>query len=84
MTDIQKELIGRIELVPHGHVCTLTACEPGFFLFGGNVFIKSEYGESDSYCESGEVFWGGVKTKEERNNLVVQPLVVEIKKAEEL
>ena len=84
MSDKKRELIGRIEMVPHGHICKLSECEPGFFLFNGNVFLKSEYGSNESFCESGEYFWGGTTTKEDMANLIVQPLIVEITNAEDL
>jgi hypothetical protein len=55
--------------------CKLIDCPPGFFLYKGEVFFKTEYGcetyDMEVYCSSGEVFWGGAKTKEERANLNV-------------
>ena len=56
----------------------MVECPPGYFLFNENVCFKSEYrtkGSCDVYCDSGEYFWGGVKTRDERNELKVQPLV---------
>lgn len=79
-----------------GEPVTLADCEPGLFLFNGNVGFKSEYGametvgptnipgpevrwtvgnNPDAYCaDSGEYFWGGVKTRVERNSLIVRPM----------
>lgn len=37
--------------------------------------VKTEYGNDDTYIVcSGEVFWGGAKTKEERVELLVLPI----------
>jgi len=39
--------------------------------------VKWQVGNhSDVYNEGGESFWGGVKTKEERDELEVQPVMV--------
>jgi len=71
----------RLELKPDGFPQIYTECPPGLFLFKDNVCFKSEYfttqGDAESYCDSGEYFWGGVSTIEERNNLIVQPLKYE-------
>lgn len=64
----------RLELKPSGFPMTLAECPPGFFLFENHVFLKSEYGHCESYCESGEMFWGGTTSLAERAKLQVQPL----------
>ena len=57
-----------------GEECTLDDCPPGLFLFQGNIHCKSEYG-SDAYCgDSGEFFWGGAESHQERHALKVIPL----------
>lgn len=65
---------------------TLAACPPGPFLFGNILGFKTEYpldlaegprGMPDAYCmESGECFWGGAETHEERAALLVTPVDV--------
>lgn len=64
-----------LQILPTGWPCTLAECPPGLFVFNSSVGFKSEYGIDDPYCESGEIFWGGVSTKEERSKLIVQPCV---------
>jgi hypothetical protein len=72
----------RLELKPSGFPCTLSECEPGFFLFNDELCFKSKYtnddGTPDAYCESGESFWGGVSTVKELRNIIVQPLFSEL------
>lgn len=67
-------------LKPEGWSCSLDECPSGLFLYNDNVCFKTEYHTTDglveAYCESGEVFVGGVSSKE-RDNLIVQPLVSE-------
>lgn len=50
---------------------------PGLFFFGDTLCVKSEYstdGCGDAYIvESGEFLWGGVKTHQERADLLVWP-----------
>lgn len=60
----------------------LEDCPVGFFIYKGTLCFKTGYGKivkgdvrSDAYiCESGEFFGGGVKTVEERENLLVKPV----------
>ncbi len=57
---------------------TLADCPPGLFLFVDCLGFKSEY-HSDGRVEafvvsSGEYFWGGAKTHEEREALMVHPV----------
>ena len=44
-----------------------------FFEFKGSFGLKSEYGPLEAFCDSGEAFWGGAKTTDERRALLVQP-----------
>ena len=64
---------------------TLIMCPPGLFLFEGSICLKTEYGTEapegsgqwwpEAYCgDSGEFFWGGTKTHEERAKLMVIPI----------
>ena len=51
----------------------LDSCDAGLFLYRETLGFKSEYGEY--YCvETGEKFWGGCKTEEELDALIVTPL----------
>lgn len=53
----------------------------GLFMYDGIMGFKTEYmtnGFVEAFVvESGEYFWGGVKTSEERNNLEVTPIEAE-------
>jgi hypothetical protein len=63
----------------------LRNCPTGLFLFGDNCLgMKTEYKtrnaadfyQTDAYVvESGEYFWGGAKTAEAREKLLVTPIV---------
>ena len=53
----------------------------GLFLFGDTLCLMTEYSSSgcgrEAYIvSSGEMFWGGAKSKEERANLDVTPVTV--------
>jgi hypothetical protein len=63
-------------LEPDGWPQTLAECPPGFFEFKGSFGLKSEYGPLEAFCDSGEAFWGGAKTTDERRALLVQPCAV--------
>ena len=56
----------------------------GLFVFNGELCLKTEYiaewGVEAYIVSSGETFWGGAKTAEERNNLDVTPVEVDIVK----
>jgi hypothetical protein len=69
----------RLELKPDGFPCKLAECSPGFFLFGEMVGLKSEYrsdkGNCEAYCDSGEFFCGGIGNK--ADDTIVQPLKTE-------
>lgn len=46
----------------------------GLFIYGDTLCFKDEY--NDSYIiSSGEAFWGGTKTKDERDNLIIKTVV---------
>lgn len=64
-----------LHIIPNGFPCSLSECEPGFFIYENNLCFKDEYG--GYYCSSGEAFWGGVSDKEDRDKLIVQPVVEE-------
>lgn len=65
----------RLVIKPNIWECSLKECPPGFFMFKNDLCFKTEYGENEVYCSSGETFWGGAKTKEEIAELLVQPCV---------
>ncbi len=65
----------RLELNPHGWPCKLTECPPGLFLYNDSVCMKTEYGDIEAYCDTGEAFSGGGAEPEKRAALIVQPLV---------
>lgn len=76
----------KIEVKKRKKECTLVDCPPGLFLFDGALGFKTPYpidlrqkDYSHYYPQAfvvatGEVFWGGVHTHEERCRLMVQPL----------
>ena len=73
-----------VELEKDCDMCTLEECPPGLFLFDGILGFKTEYsmelGRLECYPQafvvaSGEVFWGGARSHEERSKLMVQPLL---------
>lgn len=51
----------------------LDCCDVGLFLYRSTLGFKNEYSEY-YIVESGEKFWGGCKTEEELDALVVTPL----------
>ena len=68
----------QLRIVPDGWPCLLGECRCGLFMFKDCLGFKSEYGPDDVYVvESGEVFWGGTKSKEKRLALPVQPCKTE-------
>ena len=73
----------KLIIQPDGWPCTLAECRRGLFVFHDELCLKDEYGHQDdtsriwyssAYCDTGEVFWGGAKTKDDREKLVVQPV----------
>jgi len=61
--------------------CRLDQCPPGLFIAGDCLGFKSEYRNEKGTCEayvvaSGEFFWGGAKTAEDREALIVTPVEV--------
>jgi len=67
----------KLVIIPNGWPCTLLECPPGFFVFEDRLCLKTEYAYDGPYNEGGEVFWGGVDTKEERAKLIVEPVDME-------
>lgn len=67
--------------IPNGWVCTLLECPPGHFMFEEHLCFKTEYrtdnGELEVFCESGEAFWGGTSNFNKRDKLIVQPVIIE-------
>ena len=66
----------------------LKNCYVGLFLFGDTLCVKTEYMTksadgrcySDCYiCSTGECFWGGTHSFEERDNLMVYPIEIKLK-----
>ncbi len=61
--------------------CRLDECPPGLFLAGDCLGFKSEYRNEKGTCEayvvaSGEFFWGGAKSAEDREALLVTPVEI--------
>jgi hypothetical protein len=51
-------------IVDGGPTVSLASCPIGLFLFGGELCLKTEYGNNDGrinayIVDSGEFFWGG-------------------------
>lgn len=65
-----KQLI----IKPKGWLCLLKDCPPGFFVYADSLCFKTEYGQDEVYCESGEVFYGGTSEKDARQELQVLPV----------
>lgn len=70
-----------IEIVPTNFVRRLKHCPPGLFLFNDMLCLKTDYNEF--FLCSGDAFWGGTKTAEERDNLLVIPVAVDIREVNE-
>ncbi len=66
-------------LVPFGWPCKLEECPPGIFWFNNSFGFKDEYGKAGNiFCiDSGEIFWGGTDKKQDRDKLIVQPIIIE-------
>ena len=61
--------------------CRLDECPPGLFISGNCLGFKSEYRNDNGSCEafvvaSGEFFWGGAKSNDERDALLVTPVEI--------
>jgi hypothetical protein len=64
----------QLVIEPDGWPCRYDECRPGLFMFHECLSLMSEYGK-EAYLEaSGEIFWGGVSSKEARAALIVQPV----------
>jgi len=61
---------------PEGWECNIEECPPGFFVYKGELCLKTEYGDCEAYCCSGEKFVGeGGGRETTRNKLIVQPCI---------
>ena len=67
---MRKQLL----VIPEGFPCSLADCPPGLFLKADQLCFKSEY-NGEAFTDSGEMFWGGISTREERDRIIVQPCV---------
>lgn len=56
---------------------SLSECRPGLFLFEKCLGFKSEYGNDAFVVSSGEYFWGGAKSREDRDALRVVPVEID-------
>lgn len=70
-----------MRLMPNGEKVRLCDMEPGLFLFGDCLALKTEYmtesGRNEAYIvDTGEFFHGGTKTAADQRVLMVQPLKV--------
>jgi len=72
-------------IVPNGWPCKFRDCPAGLFQYGDatSFHLKTEY-RVDGFFEafvvaSGEAFWGGATTYDERDNLIVVPAKIEVK-----
>lgn len=64
-------------IIDSGQPCILANCPPGLFRVGDSLGFRSEYGLEAYVFETGEIWWGGCKTQEERAKQIVQPVVLE-------
>lgn len=65
-------------IVPCSWECTLAECPTGLFRQDDHFGLKTEYyynGHRVVYTLGGEIFWGGVGTYSERDELIVTPCV---------
>jgi len=60
-----KEVI----IYPLGWMCKIEECPPGFFMYEEQLCFKSEYGQDNIFCSSGEYFI--------TRNIIVQPVSYE-------
>ena len=70
-----------MRLIPDGEKVRLCDMEPGLFLFGDCLALKTEYmtesGRIEAYIvDTGEFFHGGTNTAGDQRVLMVQPLKV--------
>ena len=52
----------------------LRDCPIGLFIKDNTLGVKTEYGNEAYIVSSGEVFWGGAKTKEQIGDVLVLPI----------
>ena len=64
----------RLIIEPEGWSCRLTECRPGLFVFDNELCLKDDYRDGPYICDGGETFWGGTDLKENRDQLIVQPV----------
>lgn len=62
---------------------SLRDCPAGLFLFGGSLGFRSEYRSDEGHVEAfvlegGEFFWGGARTQNDREELIVTPVQIEM------
>ena len=79
-TQQSEEMIKSIEILPYGFKCKLGECPSGLFLFGNTLCFANDYNEY-FIVENGDALWGGTTSKEERDQLIVQPMVYEVQNA---
>jgi hypothetical protein len=87
----------RLILEPAGWPVTLGRCPPGLFIkpqviiIGGEpprIGVKCEHPDADGYTQAivaatGEPWWNGATSKDERENQLVQPIVAEWEEVDE-
>ena len=70
--------LSKWRIVPDRCPVKFRDCPPGLFQFGGSFHLKTEYGNNEAFVvDSGECFWGGTNTEEDRGNLIVIPSIIE-------
>lgn len=52
----------------------LVDCPIGLFIKDDTLCVKTEYGNDAYIVCSGEYFWGGTATEDERNEVMVLPI----------
>jgi hypothetical protein len=65
--------------IPVSEAVRLRDCPPGLFRYNGALGLKTDYRDTERHSEAyvavnGEAFWGGAKTKDEREELLVEPI----------
>lgn len=56
--------------------CELQDCPVGLFLHDNELCLKTEYGLDSYIVSSGEMFWGGVSSREELAHVKVRPYLI--------
>ena len=75
LKNLKKKIVGMMKLnFRDGKEMHLGEYPHGLFVYENTLCFKDEY--NDSYIiSSGEAFWGGTKTKDERDNLIIKTVV---------